>query len=65
MDNLLTLKEVADLLRLSPQTIYKMIREGTLAAVQIGNQWRFERDKIQAWLESRSSVKKSAPEIGG
>lgn len=53
--SLLTLKEVAGLLRLSPQTVYKMLDRGSIPAVKVGNQWRFEPDRIRAWLTDQDS----------
>ncbi|HEX2734336.1 MAG TPA: helix-turn-helix domain-containing protein [Polyangiaceae bacterium] len=53
MDHLLTVKEVAALLRVSSQTLYKMLEQGGIPAIKVGSQWRFERDKVRAWLESR------------
>ena len=55
MENLMTLKEVARLLRLSPQTLYKMLKQSSIPAVKIGNQWRFEQAQVRAWLMSHGS----------
>ncbi len=54
--SLLTLKEVAQLLRLTPQTLYKMLKKGSIPAVRIGSQWRFEQEKVRQWLKARSSL---------
>ena len=53
MQDLLTIKEVAKLLRLSPQTLYKMLEHGEIPAMRIGKQWRFERDSVRDWLQTR------------
>jgi len=50
LDNLLTVKEVAELLRVSTQTLYKMLEQGSIPALRIGNQWRFERQQVTDWL---------------
>lgn len=55
MQNLLTVKEVAALLRVSAQTLYKMLDNGEIPAVKVGSQWRFDRDRIREWLQQRSS----------
>jgi excisionase family DNA binding protein len=55
MQNLLTVKEVAALLRVSAQTLYKMLEHGEIPAVKVGSQWRFDRDRIREWLQQRSS----------
>ncbi len=55
IENLLTIKEVAHLLRLTPQTLYKMLKQGDIPAVKIGSQWRFDAEQVRTWLLSRSS----------
>ncbi len=59
LESLLTVNEVAKLLRLSPQTLYKMLEQGTIPAVKVGCQWRFERTKIRAWLAEQQSTEPS------
>lgn len=54
LDNLMTVKEVAALLRVSPQTLYKMLEQGSIPALRIGNQWRFDRERVKAWLETNA-----------
>lgn len=39
--SILNLDETAELLRVSNQTIYNMIKEGRLKAYKIGREWRF------------------------
>ena len=51
----MTVKEVAALLRVSPQTLYKMLDQGEIPAVKVGSQWRFDRNRIRDWLEGQSS----------
>ena len=54
LENLMTVKEVAALLRVSPQTLYKMLEQGSIPAVKIGSQWRFDRDQIREWIKTRA-----------
>jgi excisionase family DNA binding protein/YgiT-type zinc finger domain-containing protein len=44
-DNL-NVEEVADLLRVSNQTVYNMIKDGRLPAYKVGREWRFNRQEI-------------------
>jgi len=44
----LNLSEVAEMLRVSNQTIYNMIRDGRLKAQKIGREWRFSKKEIQS-----------------
>jgi excisionase family DNA binding protein len=49
----LTVKETAALLDLHPISVYRMIREGRLPAVQLGGHGsplRIDRAELQAWL---------------
>lgn len=51
MRELLTVVEVAALLKTSRQQIRKMIRNGSLPAVKIGREWRMDTDYLKAFLE--------------
>lgn len=47
----MTVKEVSALLRVSQQTLYKMLEQGTIPALRIGNQWRFDRNRVLCWIQ--------------
>lgn len=44
---IMTINEVADFLKLSKITIYKLVQKGDIPAFRVGNSWRFQRDKIE------------------
>ena len=46
ISELLTIQEVAMLLKVSRQHVRKMIRAGLLPAVKIGREWRIEKDYL-------------------
>ena len=48
---LLRVKEVADALSVSNMTIYRLIRDGELAAVRVGHGWRISEGDLTAYLE--------------
>ena len=50
----LTVKEVCDLLRVHPTTLYKMARQGKIPSFRVGNEWRFRKDAIMRWLSEKS-----------
>jgi excisionase family DNA binding protein len=55
-EELLTVPEVAALLRLSEQTVRKWLREGTLAGIQLGSRqagWRVRRSDVDRFLAER------------
>ncbi len=56
MASLLTAKEVANLLRLSQQTLYKMLNDGDIPAIRVGNQWRFDHEALKAWITQQASI---------
>jgi excisionase family DNA binding protein len=60
LKHLMTVKEVAALLRVSTQTLYKMLEQGQIPAVRVGSQWRFDRDKVKGWIESQGAPPSSA-----
>ena len=50
---ILTLEEVANYLRLKPQTIYKWAQEKRIPAVKLGKEWRFRRSILDRWLDEQ------------
>ncbi len=53
MDDLLTTRELEDLLRVDRITIYRMLDDGRLKGFKVGGQWRFSRGEVQEWLRGR------------
>ena len=51
----LTPAEVADLLRVSSMTVYRLIKSGELRAARIGKSYRISEDDVDAYLQSRFS----------
>ena len=52
MDQLLTVKEVQDLLKVDRITVYRMVKDGRLTGIKIGTQWRFSREEIASFVTS-------------
>ncbi len=60
---LLTVREVAELLRVHQRTAYRLITGGSIKAIKIGSQWRVPESALMefietGWKESTSSGKK-------
>jgi len=51
-DRLLTAGEVADQLRVSTMTVYRLIRRGDLAAVRVGRNYRVRAGDLEAYLST-------------
>jgi len=49
----LTVQEVAELLRVSSMTVYRLIKSGDLPAVRVGRSFRVAEIDVDAYLESR------------
>lgn len=60
MSDILSVREVAQYLKLNAQTVYRLVREGKLPASKIGKQWRFSRREIEALVRDHP-----APEVTG
>lgn len=52
-DKWLTVKDVAVYLKLSADLVYKLAQKGKIPASRIGNQWRFDREEIDAWVKAQ------------
>lgn len=61
MSELLTTRDLQDLLKVDRITIYRMLHEGYLPGFKIGGQWRFSRDEIDSWLEAQRDFLPEAP----
>ena len=42
-DEVLTIEEAAEFLKMTPKTIRKMLKEGTIPGSRVGKQWRTTR----------------------
>jgi len=51
---LLTVAEVAGLMRVSNMTVYRLIKAGELAAVRVGHSYRIREGEIERYLSERS-----------
>jgi excisionase family DNA binding protein len=49
-DRLLTLKEAAEVLRLSPRTVRAYLQHGEIEGRLIGGRWRFRRADLDAFF---------------
>ena len=49
----LTVQEVADLMRVSSMTVYRLIKAGELPAVRVGRSFRVSEVDVDSYLASR------------
>jgi excisionase family DNA binding protein len=50
MNDLLTTKQLLEYLKVDRTTIYRMLKDGRLLGIRVGNQWRFSREAIDALM---------------
>ena len=50
-NELMTLEDLADYLKVTRRTIYDWLKHNKIPAIKLVGQWRFKRDKIDAWIE--------------
>lgn len=55
-DNILTVKEVAEFLKLSTRTVKRMIQRNDLPAFKVGGQWRVSESRLAEWLRGRENT---------
>jgi len=46
-----TVEELAEYLRLTKRTIYRLLKGGNIPAVKVGHKWRFNKELIDEWLK--------------
>lgn len=52
-DEVLTIKEVAALLKLAEKTVYTMANAGEIPAFKIRGQWRIKRTDLDKWIDAQ------------
>jgi len=54
MAELMTVEEVADYLRVTEKTIYRLLERSGIPAAKVGHQWRFDKASIDEWIRRKS-----------
>jgi excisionase family DNA binding protein len=60
LGEVLTIVELADYLKISKSTLYKLVREGSIPCQKVGKHWRFHKDAIDSWLKQQPYGKSSS-----
>jgi excisionase family DNA binding protein len=56
-DKIMTLEDVAEYLRVKPQTIYTWAQEKNIPAAKLGKEWRFKKSMVDKWFIERMDDK--------
>ena len=54
-NDILTLKEVAEYLKLAEKTAYRLAAEGKLPGFKVGGSWRFKESDIEKWIADQKN----------
>jgi excisionase family DNA binding protein len=60
MREVMDIRQAADYLGISGDTLYRYASEGFIPAFKLGNRWRFKRSLLDAWMVKMSSPKAPA-----
>ena len=52
-DRLMTVKQVSHYLNVNERTVVKLVADGAIPGVKVGNQWRFRKKMIDTWLDDQ------------
>ena len=53
--SVLTVGEVADYLRVSRSTVFRLLKRKELPAFKVGGDWRFNMEEIERWCAEREN----------
>jgi excisionase family DNA binding protein len=53
--DIMTVKEVAEYLKIKEKTAYRLVAEGKIPGFKVGGSWRFRREEIENWIELQSN----------
>jgi excisionase family DNA binding protein len=50
LPRLLTIREVAEVLRIHSRTAYRLVKDGQIAAIRVGSQWRVPETALHEYV---------------
>ncbi len=57
---IMTIGEVADYLKVTERTIYRLAGAKQIPAFKVGGSWRFSKPAIDGWIQDKSSMKSNS-----
>jgi excisionase family DNA binding protein len=55
-DEILTIPEVAELLKVGERTVYSLAQRRELPCFKVGGQWRFSRGALHQWIQRKTQA---------
>ncbi len=63
-DEIMTVVELAKLLKVADKTVYTMAQNAELPCFRVRGQWRFRRADIDLWIEAQTTAMRPARVAG-
>ena len=57
MREVMDIRQAAEYLGISGDTLYRYASEGFVPAFKLGNRWRFRKSLLDGWMDEKSGVK--------
>jgi len=54
--DIMTIREVAEYLKLTEKTAYRLVSEGLLPGFKVGGSWRFKRQDLEKWIAAQKAT---------
>jgi len=54
--DIMTIREIADYLKLTEKTAYRLTAEGKIPGFKVGGSWRFRRSEIEQWIDATAII---------
>ncbi|MEK6746131.1 MAG: helix-turn-helix domain-containing protein [Pseudomonadota bacterium] len=58
-DEIITVKELAEYLKIAEKTAYRFLAEGTIPGFKVGGSWRFRKKEIDEWIARQTEKRLS------
>lgn len=63
-DEILTLRELAAYLKITPRTVYRLLADRKLPALRVGHAWRFRKSEVDEWARSGGNPQGREADLG-
>ncbi|WNZ55592.1 helix-turn-helix domain-containing protein [Microbulbifer sp. MKSA007] len=60
-EQILTVKQVADYLKVNERTVYRMASGSKIPAFKVGASWRFKQTEIELWIKEQHNQQDETP----
>ena len=58
LPDIITVKQLAEFLQTSDQTISRFLKNGKLKGFKIGREWRISKEAVTQWIDKNNTIKK-------